>query len=935
MLINNILCCETLHKFIRTSYCKVRGDVGYNKSDITRFMIGINSMGKRIGNRYEIQDGDNNILGVGGMGTVYRGIDTITNDPVAIKELKLEVLHGSPEILERFEREADALRILNHPNIVKVLASIAEDDRHYIIMEYVTGGSLRDLIQASGHLSIERVLEFSLDLADALTRAHRLKIIHRDIKPANVMIAEDGTPRLTDFGVARIDQKTRMTETGMVVGTLSYLSPESLDGSKPDERQDIWAFGIMLYEMLTGTRPFDGDTASAVITGILTKPVPDIMELRSDIPKGLIRLIQAMLQKDPNERINSVRKVGTEIENIIRGVDSDEYDLDSDLVHAVIDADKSRFESESDEDITPISPLTSAMPATKYGIPQHTGVKVMQDESGNDVFLMPAGVAKKGRRVFMLMFVAIIVMGIALFAILRGGDDDTNDIFASVATQWTENIPTVTDSEYLVLLMAQPELAENKNLKDAYVDVVETLQLDIPFSNVKAFPVDTTADTLLDATQLLRKTSADILVWAELEEDQIDYWILAGNPKATNTQFDAETLTQLTTVEVIITEDGQTITPYILGALSILHTTNGDIFESMRTLAILEEINDQPATLESLGTSQHFFSFFNLFLNDTNASIDAITQAIELDGGNPIWYVMRAMAHMRLGEGEQAIRDAKTAERIGPDGWSFPLVIQGASADIYGSQIDLLNTALDYQDDWFIYYLRSTFKYATNDLDGAWDDVEASIDNNPQANAPYVTGFLIAMRDGRIEDAGEMMAKMVKDKPDPALGNRVLKALFGDNTVDILMSGMLYEGYGNIVLGQYESVTAFEPQLQELLFEFRELLTSLDTESLQDTQRYFAGDVFSMMGTAYCALGEYDDAMKWLTQGIQVDPTSAMLRYIRTAVTSELGMEDLVQEDVAVIAGLSDEMNDLIRAGENDEIHCDDFFDYFVALGNS
>ncbi len=896
-------------------------------------------MGKRIGNRYEIQDGDNNILGVGGMGTVYNGIDTVTNDPVAIKELKLEVLHGSPEILERFEREADALRVLNHPNIVKVLASIAEDDHHYIVMEYVTGGSLRDLIQSSGSLSIERVLEFSLDLADALTRAHRLKIIHRDIKPANVMIAEDGTPRLTDFGVARIDQKTRMTETGMVVGTLSYLSPEALDGSKPDERQDIWAFGIMLYEMLTGTRPFDGDTASAVITGILTKPVPDLIELRSDIPKGLIRLIHAMLQKDPNERINSVRKVGTEIENIIRGVDSDEYDLDSDLVHAVIDADKSRFESESDEDITPISPLTSAVPATKYGIPQHTGVKVMQDESGNDMLVLPANIAIKGRKVFTLMFVAIIVMGIALFAILRGGNNDTSDISASTATQWKDSIPSVEEKEYLVLLMTQSQVRDdptyNAQLTDAYVDVVETFQLNIPFSNVKAYPVEVTANTLLEATNLFRETSADVLVWAELDNEQIDYWMLTGNPQTTRDQFDADTLTQLTTVEVIITEDGQTIAPYILGVLSILHTTNGDIFESMRTLAILEEITELPATLESQGTSQHFFNFFNLFLGDTPASIEAITQAIELDGGNPIWYVMRAMAHMRLGEGDQAIRDAKTAERIGPEGWSFPLVVQGASAKVYGSQIDLLNTALDYQDDWFIYYLRSTFKYATNDLDGAWEDVQASIDNNPQANAPYVSGFLIAMRDGRIEDAGDMMAQMVKDKPDPALGNRVLKALFGENTVEILMSGLLYQGYGNIVLGQYESVTAFAPQLQELVSEFRNSLSAIDTKSERDTQRYFGGDVFSMMGTAYCALGEYEEAMTWLTQGIQVDPTSAMLRYIRTAVTSELGMEDLVQEDVAVIIGLSDEMDELIRAGENDEIHCDDFFDYFVNLGNS
>jgi predicted ATPase len=185
-------------------------------------------------------------------------------------------------------------------------------------MEYVTGGDLHDLLKA-GQLPIERCLRLALDLADALTRAHKLDIIHRDLKPANVLLAEDGTLRLSDFGVARIGQKERVTATDMIVGTIDYLAPEALDGAGIDPRADIWAFGVMLFEMVGGKRPFSGESLTATLTAILTQPVPDLESLRPDAPVALIDLIYRMLEKERDARIRTVRHVGAELEDILSG----------------------------------------------------------------------------------------------------------------------------------------------------------------------------------------------------------------------------------------------------------------------------------------------------------------------------------------------------------------------------------------------------------------------------------------------------------------------------------------------------------------------------------------------------------------------------------------------------------------------------------------
>src|SRR5512139_548605 len=268
-----------------------------------------------IANRFELHD----LLGRGGMGEVYRATDTQTGKTVAVKALNPDVLANDPTLLERFLREGEALRQLNHPNIVHMVAAVEEQGRHYLVMEFVEGGSLRELLNSRGSLPANEVVKIALEVADALTRAHHLKIIHRDLKPGNILLAKDGTPRLADFGIAHLQESSHITQTGILVGTVDYLSPEVCQGEPPGERSDIWAFGVMLFEMLSGKMPFEGKSLTAKITSILTQPVPDLAQLAPNTPDVLVDLIFRMLEKDRQQRIPSVRLVGAELEAIQKG----------------------------------------------------------------------------------------------------------------------------------------------------------------------------------------------------------------------------------------------------------------------------------------------------------------------------------------------------------------------------------------------------------------------------------------------------------------------------------------------------------------------------------------------------------------------------------------------------------------------------------------
>src|SRR5512136_2674734 len=266
-----------------------------------------------IANRFEL----GYRIGEGGVGRVHKGLDTQTGEPVAIKVLRPEVVLDAPDLVERFRREGEALRKINHPNIVKVLATLEEAGQHYIVMEYVAGGSLADLLRNQPQLPLERALAIGLEVADALARAHHLNIIHRDIKPGNILLAGDGTPRLTDFGLAHLGNYPPITDAGHHIGTFQYLSPEGCDRQPLDARADIWSLGVVLFEMLAGERPFEGEGyPGAIVRAILDQPAPSLTQFRDDVPSELNALVHRMLVKNRGARIASVRLVGAELEAI-------------------------------------------------------------------------------------------------------------------------------------------------------------------------------------------------------------------------------------------------------------------------------------------------------------------------------------------------------------------------------------------------------------------------------------------------------------------------------------------------------------------------------------------------------------------------------------------------------------------------------------------
>jgi tRNA A-37 threonylcarbamoyl transferase component Bud32 len=239
---------------------------------------------------------------------VYRGTDLQTGQKVAIKQLMV-----SRELNEmawhRFQRESDALKQLDHPNIVRLLDSFSDGDFEYIVMEYVYGGSLFERLNREGRLPVRQAVSIAMQLASALAHAHARGIIHRDIKPSNTMLTPDLSPRLADFGVARLNYHTRVTLPHTVIGTTPYLSPEGCLGEKTDERGDIWALGVMLFEMLGGMLPFVERTDDLIARAILDQPLPNLRTLRPDLPDGVVLVVEHMLTKSLSHRIASAKEV--------------------------------------------------------------------------------------------------------------------------------------------------------------------------------------------------------------------------------------------------------------------------------------------------------------------------------------------------------------------------------------------------------------------------------------------------------------------------------------------------------------------------------------------------------------------------------------------------------------------------------------------------
>ncbi len=258
-----------------------------------------NLIGKRLDGRYSIES----LVGVGGMANVYRGTDLKTGNQIAVKVLKDEFLDNE-ELVRRFKNESKAISILSHPNIVKVYDVSVTDKLQYIVMEYVDGITLKEYLkQRGGALTWKETVHFATQILSALQHAHSKGIIHRDVKPQNIMLLADGSIKMMDFGIARFSRAQSQTVSDKAIGSVHYISPEQAKGERTDARTDIYSVGVMLYEMLSGRLPFDGDGAvSIAIMQISEKPKP-LAEIAPQTPAGLRQITEKAMEKDPRQAL--------------------------------------------------------------------------------------------------------------------------------------------------------------------------------------------------------------------------------------------------------------------------------------------------------------------------------------------------------------------------------------------------------------------------------------------------------------------------------------------------------------------------------------------------------------------------------------------------------------------------------------------------------
>jgi len=272
-------------------------------------------MPKKIRDEYEITAE----LGAGGMATVYKAVQRSLNRPVAIKELK-KAYHTDERIAQRFEREARLAASFQHENIVHIYDYLAQPV-HAIVMEYVDGTTLARIIEETGALPTDVGVMIALQVANALEYAHARGLIHRDIKPGNIMIKRNGEVKLMDFGIARMREMESLTLPGTLMGTPSYMSPEQVLGQPLDVRSDIFSFGIVMYEIFTGIKPFPDEEEDPSSSKILKGKYLSPRSVYSDIPRSLQRIIKKCLKMKPRKRYESMQELARVLGKRIKGMD--------------------------------------------------------------------------------------------------------------------------------------------------------------------------------------------------------------------------------------------------------------------------------------------------------------------------------------------------------------------------------------------------------------------------------------------------------------------------------------------------------------------------------------------------------------------------------------------------------------------------------------
>lgn len=895
-----------------------------------------------IGGRYIIED----LIGQGAMGAVYRGLDTHTDQTVAIKYLKPEIVREDPDFVERFIREGEALRKLNHPNIVKMLDAIEEHGSHYIVLEFVSS-TLSETLREHGRLPVKQVLDIGLDLADALTRAHRLNIIHRDLKPANVLMADDNTPRLTDFGHARIGDQSRLTRSGYLVGTYAYLSPEMVNGEEIDERADIWALGVMLYEMLAGQRPFTEVNPAALLKGILVSTPPDLRGIRPDAPEELVRLIEWMLEKTPAARIPSVRQVGAILEALLNEGDAAAL---FDAPHrtpaaisaappvSITTANPAELATDLDPQEHPaqVASGTAASPtpsAPPLGVPS---LYKLRDDTPTQPSVM--GKAPKSHhwsarlpRVLVVVLGVIVVL-LAGILLLRPTYPAQN--LAASDDAPALSVPPVAAGEVMVLVADFEALEGASSANPArfiYDDLVAHIENN-PFSNIRIRRYERVISSDAQAESIAQDAGAAVIVWGryfsatdiEAEVRIGDLTVFADNI------FPRASIAAIVNVRLSLTDPRrESLAIAVLALVVTLQSADDNGFEVNRLLVMLDQASADttPPVLSPNSLAEYVHLTFQRYSADPSAALTALDAARERDrSSNALLSQMNALLNYRVGNITAARTSLASARATAPT-YMLPNFLEGIfvmNDGRYDEAVSLISLMVDARpDDWYPLNFRAAAYYLDGQYDLAWADYERALALEPQANFPYIPAAFILLRQGRVLESAQLIDTVIVRFPDTTFSMRMLASTFGSTSGEVAVFGPAFSAFTNLILRRYDLAIA-----------------DVDAALLINPN---LADLHLARGYAYCnlaylerergeteaAAANFQQSIDGYSAGITLEPDYAVLHLLRAEVYRASGQVLPGVQDMATVSQLnvSAELATLAGFGVREEIGCRNFYD--------
>ncbi|MBN1286576.1 MAG: protein kinase, partial [Anaerolineae bacterium] len=823
--------------------------------------------------------------GEGGMGAVWMADDLQTGQTVAVKQIRPELLTSSPEYIKRFEREAEMLRELDHPNIIRVLAFFEEAGQRCLVMPFLPGGSLSARL-ARERLTVRQVREFGLDLCDALTRAHSLGIIHRDLKPDNVLINDRGDLVLTDFGVARLRSAgTALTQEGALVGSIGYVSPEICEGREATERSDIWSLGVVFYEMLAGRAPFERGTLSATLTAILMEPAPDLRRLRPDVPLEMVDLLGRMLEKDPAYRIDSVRQVAAALERVpddaaaSPGLTTD-FDWPA--------APRREVETETgtgapDSDYVPPStpPPITPRPATPPPA-------------------APAAQSSPWFRAAVLVLVTTFIVTLALIVVIIVARPGAPPPPAPIPTLEPlaphQRLLLVADFERL----GGDETAVGRIISDQLDRAYRVLPSSQPVA-VRRYPAVIAGEE--DARTVGRELGADVVVWGTYFGERIDARLTPIDIPPGITLLEGTALAHIPEISTGEIDKLVFVSGPVLN--QTLMAKNHADMASMVYVLMAEW--PRPAGIEDFipgdTAPAYLLRYYARYTSDKEAALDAINTAIRQESTLPALFQLKSVVLSNLERYDEALASAETSAQLAPDlsgAVMMTCVIRLARAE-YAAAVAACERTYEVEPGWYSAMLLGMAYFYQNRIDAALEAAQNAVADAPVSGYPYSVLALAQARLGRLDASFATFRELIDLFPDSKAGTRITESFVGawDAT-------LAYDAVYPLMQGRYdEALAILEPD-----------------EAAPD-----ASLTAFLAGLVYCMTGDDAAAEASYTRALAQNDGFELAYLLRAEVRRNQGNLAGALADFAKAQALSTgaDFDALIERGTAGELSCKDY----------